>query len=107
MDVLLISNDQTVKLLGLKDQISGDYINGLVDAVTAHLKTKDGSSVAGETWPITLDYIAGSDGEYQANFDDAIELQNNRSYVVEIAVDAGGGLKAFWRFVRTAQYRQP
>lgn len=105
MDVLLIGNDQTVTVLGLKDEISGDFLNATI--VTAHIKTKDGKSVAGENWPITLEYITDSNGDYQGNFDDAIELVNNRNYIVEIAADAGGGLKAFWHFMRMAQYRQP
>lgn len=107
MDVLLIGNDQTIEVIGLKDEVSGDFINGLIDAVTAHIKNRDGSSVGGETWPVTLDYITDSDGNYRGNLDDAMELVNNRKYVIEIRVDAGAGLKAFWRFMRTAQYREP
>jgi len=107
VDVLLIGNDQTIEVLGLKDEVTGDFINGLVDAVTAHVKNKDGSNVGGETWPITLDYITGSDGDYRGNLDDAMELVNNRTYAIEIRVDAGAGLKAFWKFYRMAQYREP
>lgn len=105
MEVLLIRNDQTVKVLGLQDEISGDYINNAT--VTARIKDKQGRDVAGETWPITLQYIAASDGNYHGNFDDGIELIVGKIYIVEIAADAGGGLKAFWRFFRTAKYRQP
>lgn len=107
MDALLIANDQTIRVLGVQDEISGNYINNLVTGVTAHIKNMNGTSVAGETWPITLIYVSGSDGDYRGNFDNAIKLVNNRDYIIEIGVDAGGGLKAFWRFVRPAQYRQP
>lgn len=106
MEVLLIGNDQTIKVLGLKDEVSGDFINGLT-TVTARVKNKDGSSVAGENWPITLEYVTDSDGDYQGNLDDALKLVNNRLYTVEISVDGGGGLKALWHFDRVAQYRQP
>jgi len=105
MEVLLIRNYQTIRVLGLQDEISGEYLN--TATVTAVIKERSGASVAGGSWPIALEYIADSDGNYFGNFDDAIELKNNRIYVIEIAADAGGGLKAFWRFERMAQYRQP
>jgi len=105
MDVLLIGNDQTIKVLGLQDEISGDYLN--TAAVTAHLKNKDGTDVDGENWPVDLQYVEDSNGNYIGNLDDAIDLKPCKTYFVEIRADAGGGLKALWRFPRFAQYRQP
>lgn len=108
MEVLLIRNDHTVKVIGLRDEGSGSYFNDLPPgSVTARIKDRQGRDVAGETWPVDLQYIADSNGDYHGNFDDAIQLIVGRTYIVEIAADAGGGLKAFWRFKRIAQYRKP
>lgn len=104
MDILLIGNDHTLEVTGLQDELSPlSYLNAAT--VTARIKNTNDSDVTGETWPITLSYVAASNGNYRGNISDAIAFLNGAFYIVEITADAGSGLLAFWRKEVVAQYR--
>lgn len=105
MDVLLVGNDQTIRVSGVQDSQSGDYLNDIT--VEVWLKERDGTPVPGETWPITLQYVADSNGDYLGNIEDGVELVANRKYLVEIRAEAPGDLVGFWHFVRPAKWREP
>lgn len=101
---LLIGNDQTLTLEGLQDEVTLAYINDAT--VTATVKDRSGNEVAGQSWPLTLDYVVLSNGTYQGNLEDALVLSRGASYFVEITATAGTG-KGFWRFQRKAMDRLP
>src|SRR5687768_17088915 len=110
---LLIGNDQLLKVVGVQDAVSLDYITTAI--VTATIKTLAGVAVAGEVWPITLQYVEDwgdrpeytTDGNYEGILEDGITLENNKRYIAEVGIDAGGDLIAFYRFVVPARYRTP
>ena len=111
-ELLLIGNDQTVTVTGVQDDITKEYITDAT--VTATIKNRDGSDVAGESWPITLDYITDwqdegfeTDGNYRGNFEDGIELVDEKLYTVEIGIDGGADLIALFHFERRARWRTP
>lgn len=103
MDVLLVANDQTIRVNGVQEEVTGDYLNSAVVSVT--LKNMDGTEVAGETWPIILDYVPASNGDYLGNIEDGIQLKHMKRYYVDISIDAGLDRKAFFHFIRYAKYR--
>lgn len=105
MNVLLIANDQTVDVIGLQDRVTGSYLNEKLVEVTIFDKT--GTEVSGQTWPTVLEYVPASDGDYRGNLSDEMVLLRGKQYFVNIDVDAGGGLKANWRWAVDAQYRKP
>jgi hypothetical protein len=105
VDVLFIGNDQSIELTGLQDAISEAYINDA--SVTATVKTKEGVAVTGQSWPLTLAYVAASDGNYRGNLEDGLELIEATMYVIEVTADCGGDVIGFWRFNRQAVYRTP
>jgi hypothetical protein len=83
---LLIGNDQTIEVQsgGLTDAVTGDPINDAT--VTATIRDRAGNAVGGVTWPITLDYIAASDGQYRGNIPAAAEFAASKRY--QVTVDA-------------------
>jgi hypothetical protein len=105
MDVLLIGNDQSIQISGLQDGITGNYITDA--AVTATLKNPDGTPVAGQSWPLTLDYVATSNGNYLGIIEDSVSLIARRPYTVEITANDGVNRVGFWSFTRFAINRQP
>ena len=105
MDVLLIGNDQLITVVGLKDEITGEFINDAAVEVT--LKDRSGNEVAGQSWPFTLDYVTDTDGDYRGILEDGLALQPNKLYTVIIDVDAGDDSIANWKFERYAHYRTP
>lgn len=82
---LYVGNDHRLTVDGLRDP-DGNYVN--TAEVSATLLDAHGAEVEGETWPVSLAYVAESDGRYRGILDDAIELVDGKSYTLVIdAVD--------------------
>jgi hypothetical protein len=105
MDVLLIGNDQSIQVSGLQDQNTGDYLDSAT--VTVTIKNPDGTAVSGGTWPLTLDYVTSSNGNYLGIIEDGVALIERRAYTIEVTADDGSGRIGFWKFTRFAIYREP
>ena len=98
--ILLIANSNTLELLGLRNNITGSYIN--TATVAASLETLRGVSVQAE--PIVLTYVADSDGCYRALLDADISIENNTRYKLTMTAQ-GEGLKATWEDYIQAKIR--
>lgn len=92
VNVLYTANDTVIEVKGLKNEVSGAFLNAA--AVTATLVDSAAAQVAGETWPKTLDYVAGSDGIYRATLPYTLSLAAGGRYEAQISVNAGSGLRA-------------
>lgn len=92
-NVVLIANTNVLELRGLKNAVSGGFIN--TATVVATLEDKNGVDVAGETWPITLAYQINSDGCYSSNLNSALSLAADERYKLTL-VAQGEGLDATW-----------
>lgn len=89
-------NDNLLEVLGLKDEAAGSFLNGATVAVTvADLK---GNQVSGETWPLVMAFVAGSNGDYRATLKESLGFASGQEYVADITADGGAGLKARWKF---------
>lgn len=73
---------------------SGAYINNAT--VTATLKDSAGNNVAGETWPLTLAYVASSNGKYRATLKDTLTVSKDTKYYAHIDIDGGTDLRRHW-----------
>jgi len=101
--VIFLNNTGLVQLNGLKDAQTKTPINDAV--VTITLKDADDVEVPGETWPVALSYVDGSDGNYSATFSDLIEVQDETDYTMSVTVTALDGSKASWDEPVTALVR--
>ena len=63
-------SDGYLKLSSLKDIRDNTYVNNAT--VTVTLYDKDDAELSGETWPVSLAYIAASNGNYYAVLEDTI-----------------------------------
>ena len=99
---IYISNDTQIDVTGLQNAADSSYLNAAT--VTATLKDSAGSEVSGVSWPLTLSYVASSDGNYSGTIDKAVSISEQVSYFLEITA-AQGGIDAFWRIRLFAQYR--
>ena len=104
LDFLPIGNDVILKVSGLYDPITAQYFNGATVNVT--VKDLSGTSVAGQTWPLALQYIAASDGEYEGVLEDGLVLRDRAYYEIHVATDVGADLVALWRERLQARYRE-
>lgn len=103
---IYLANDNLLELIGLKDAVTDTYINNAT--VTAILKNAaTGEELTGQTWPISLSYIASSNGDYRATIEyDVAYPAIGQKIHAEITVDAGAGRRAFFKPIVTVAERR-
>jgi hypothetical protein len=100
---IYLSNDNLLSIEGLKNSSSGSFMNAAT--VTVTLKDSGGTSVSGQTFPVTLSYIAQTNGNYQATLENTLSMVEDSIYTATIAATSSGGLYATWDFNLTATKR--
>jgi hypothetical protein len=91
---LYIDNDNYLELDGLKNGATSAYVNDA--AVVCTLKDSSGNPVTGQTWPLTLAYVAASNGKYRGRLKYDLALTEGKTYTAHITA-TGGGLTANWQ----------
>lgn len=92
--VIFLLSDNTIQLDQLRD-IDGNYENSA--SVTATLFDSTGSEISGETWPINLTYVIGSNGTYRGVFRDSISIAEGDRVRATIIADAGVDKRSEWQ----------
>jgi hypothetical protein len=98
-----VGNTNVHELRGLKDAVLDTFINTAV--VTVTIKDASGVEVAGQTWPVVMDYVAASNGNYRAIIEDDVAFVARRTYYAHISATAGSNRVGFWKFAFTPQTR--
>ena len=101
--VLYIDNTNSIWVKGLQNSVTGEYVNNAT--VTVSLSDKSGALVSGSSWPLTLAYVTGSDGFYQASLPASLNLVNTRYYVASVTADVAGEYQAAWDQTVVARQR--
>lgn len=96
-------NDMIIEVNGLKNAISGAYVNDAT--VTVTMVDSAGSSVVGETWPLSVGYVGGTDGIYRATLQDSLTLTVGNLYTAKVTA-VGGGYQAYWETPLMVTYRR-
>lgn len=86
---IYISSDNLLTVDALYDSVAGDYVNDAT--VTATVVDRGGNEVSGQSWPVTLSYVALSDGKYQGVLADSMSVSKGKTYEVRVSVDGGAG----------------
>lgn len=101
---LYIDNDNVLSLVGLQNSVSAAYLNAAT--VTVTLVDSDDAEIAGETWPLSMAYVAASDGNYRATLPDALTgLTTEDAITAQIEADSGVGLQGSWKIPLVAKTR--
>ena len=102
--LIWINADSDVVYEGFRKASDGTYLN----AATATFVVKDANDiqVIPPTGELTMDYVAGSDGDYRGTIDKAevATFTQDAKYFVEITI-AEGDVDDFRRLEAYAQYR--
>ena len=101
--VIFIDNDNLIELIGLKDIALNAFINNATVQIT--LTDTAGVEVSGQSWPVTMNYVAASDGDYRATLEDVLVLISGRKYTAVITADAGSDLLGKWTVKPIAKIR--
>ena len=102
-EVIYKDNDNLVEVDELKNSATDAYINNATVTLTA-IKDAAGVTVTGVSFPISMTYVASSNGKYQATVDKAIALVPGQSYTAIIDA-ASGTLDAHWEIPLTCKIR--
>jgi len=92
-----VANTNFLELIGLMDALTDAYINNASVAVTT-IEDEDGNAVfplSGS--PITMDYVAASNGNYRGLLLDTLPFVAGVCYIAHIDVDASGRI-GHWEF---------
>jgi len=92
--VLFINEDNMVKITGLKDAETGDYVNDATG--TFDVLDEDGTAVAGMT-NITITYVAGSNGDYAGYLDKLLAADLTQLERYQVAITMASGAKDLYR----------
>ena len=79
------------------------YVNDAV--VTVTLLDAAGAEVVGETWPLTLDYVAASNGQYAKTVNPISGVTAGENYTVKLSAVGADSLTGNWEGVVEATTR--
>lgn len=69
------------------------YVNDATVTVTIYVGEESGGvELSGESWPVVLPYVSGSDGEYSKSFEPFGSLVIGQMYSVVIKAEGADGL---------------
>lgn len=90
---LLLYKSTSVLQAVVKDELTQLPINDAT--VTATLKHRNGGEVAAQTWPLTLAYVALSEGMYRGLILHSITVAIDDELRAEVTATASGGRRIF------------
>jgi hypothetical protein len=102
-NVLLTANSNLLEVNGLRNGLTNSFVNTAL--VIATLEDLKGNEIGGQIWPVTLAYVAGSDGCYRTTFAADLTIENEKQYKLTLVVQ-GDGLDAHWDKFIQAKDRQ-
>ena len=104
--IVYVANTNIIEVLGLKSLIEDEFI---ADAdVTVTVKDAEGTNVTGQTWPLMLASIDGTDpeGNYRGILKDTLELTAGDTYYAHVDADAGADRVGHWEFAFVPKTRR-
>lgn len=84
---LRLNSDNTLTLEGLFDDASEAYVNDATVQLT--LVDSAETEFAGQSWPLAMAYVAGSDGDYRGVIEDSVVAQEGESATAQITAVSG------------------
>jgi len=94
--VIYYSNDNTLEVRNLAVQGTGSAVADAVVTATV-VKEQTYAEVSGQTWPVTLSYVAAST-LYRGTLKDEMVLTPEEKVIAQITASGGTNLKGYWEF---------
>jgi len=102
MSQIFLLNSHVFELV-LSDAITGRPVTNASCTVT--LRTSASATVAGQSWPLALTYVSGTDGIYRATLESDLTLVADSVYTAHVEADAGDGKIGHFELDLTAARR--
>lgn len=88
-EVIRIGSDNLFEISGLRKNPEQTFVNDATVLLTL-LESRDGAELTGQSWPLTLDYVASSNGVYRGTIQDAVVAVDNQLAVAKLEIDGDG-----------------
>lgn len=91
---LRLKSDNLLVLENLKDELEDlkgntAWVNNATVSVTLYDGKDEDTEISGQSWPVTMSYISGSDGTYAATLEDGLSVARGDLVWVTATADAG------------------
>ena len=111
MTTIYVGNTNVLELFRLKSVSENAYINDADVEVTIFDAAGDEVTIPPGTpewtgWPVTLEYIPNSQGDYRAILHEALEFEAGKSYTAFIDANAGIQRAGHWEVPFIARTRR-
>jgi hypothetical protein len=93
---MFVANTAVLDVIGLRAELQGEFINSA--SVTVTIKDSIGIALAGQTWPLAMPYVTGSDGNYRAYLSSALPFISRQNYTAFIDANDGANRVGHWEF---------
>lgn len=106
MAMAYAANTNVLTLTGLQSEDEGTFLNEAAPTLT--VKDSSGSPISGESWPVTMEYVAASDGNYRVIISSVVSLTAGQTYKAVVDVDSSTTDEeriAHWEFPFQVQTR--
>lgn len=105
-DLIYYKNDTLVKIAGVKNSLTGAYINNATIQILGVKKYMTSTEINEELFPLLLTYHQGSNGVYSAVLSHNLELEPNAKYTCMIEAITEEDVRGYWEFSFTCRLRQ-
>lgn len=96
--VAFVANTNILELRGLKDALTGAFINNAVVSVS-DIQHEDGGGIGPVSGsPFAMDYVTGSDGVYRGVLSNMLPFLAGECYIAFIEADAGADRVGHYEF---------
>lgn len=97
------NNSNLIYLSDLKNELTDAYINNA--SVSATLLNANNAPVEGPSWPLAMNLLQGSDGDYVLVLPNTLDLTENAMYTLKVTAEAAEGLVGEWLVPMRALHR--
>lgn len=96
MATIYLTTSNVLELQNLEDATGGSptYINDATVTATVTDK-KSGDTVSGETFPVTLSYVSGTNSTYRKVLSSSMSLTKDKRYTATITATSGSFTRTF------------
>ena len=102
--VFYVGNSAIARVDSLRDE-DGNYVNDATVTLESFTNEAGGGAVGGVTTPLTLSYVAGTNGRYEAALSHSLAVTPGEWYVGVFRAVTSGGLRGQWTERVRAQTR--
>jgi hypothetical protein len=90
------ASTNVLQVSGLTAEIQNEFVNDAI--VTVTIKDANGVELGGQTWPLAMAHVPGSNGDYRAFLAATLPFISKQNYTAFIDANDGANRVGHWEF---------